>query len=102
QSHKYLHFTPTLSCHFFFSSRIRHTSSKRDCTSYVCSSDLISTSTPLTVSCDGPEAYSARPASSPPSSVQSLNTAAWRPDFAKRSEERRVGREGRGQGWTQE
>src|SRR5699024_11275206 len=76
--------------HFFFSSRRRHTRSKRDWSSDVCSSDLRR----LT-----------RPGRLPSWSVRTplggrASPCRWRTVRMSRSEERRVGREGESMGET--
>src|SRR5699024_11991795 len=78
---------------FFFASRRRHTRSKRDWSSDVCSSDLMYSSTAE----DVPAPTGTDPGSMDPLAV--LEYMAW-PDFAAggalacdRSEERRVGKE---------
>src|SRR5699024_12110048 len=91
------HLTTSIT-YFFFSSRRRHTRSKRDWSSDVCSSDLVGaherTTTP-TVRSWAPTC-SVRPCRCcvprPRSSVPVWSTGP-------RSEERRVGKEGRS-GWT--
>src|SRR5206468_8120886 len=86
---------------FFFSSRRRHTSSDRDWSSDVCSSDLIDQSVML-VELKRLYSYPAGPApaahgAGPAAGVRA--SAAL--DLAGRSEERRVGKECRYQ-WGQE
>src|SRR5207249_6452706 len=93
---------------FFFSSRRRHTRSKRDWSSDVCSSDLGCPSSPvlLFVSIIGTSRVQAEPrprmgrASRRPGKAQSWQSPS-RPSTAdtRRSEERRVGEEG-GSGWS--
>src|SRR5204862_970539 len=79
-----------ISCFFFFSSRRRHTSSLRDWSSDVCSSDLASAEWSL----------------SPPM-IQASQAACFRPakrrlmTWRARSEERRVGKECRAR-WSAE
>src|SRR5207249_6061911 len=76
---------------FFFSSRRRHTISKRDWSSDVCSSDLSATtpSNPSLTGCEKPRA--------PMRCSPGPRAAAAAPDRfpSWRSEERRVGKEGR-------
>src|SRR5437868_14931340 len=73
--------THVLTCFFFFSSRRRHTRSKRDWSSDVCSSDLSAPATssrcPPGMACTGRSFH------------------ACRSRRCARSEERRVGKEGR-------
>src|SRR5690606_41072392 len=70
---------------FFFSSRRRHTSFSRDWSSDVCSSDLCSAS------------GMAQPMMASPMRVGST-PGAWSSAARSRSEERRVGKEGRARG----
>src|SRR3712207_9578928 len=72
---------------FFFSSRRRHTRYWRDWSSDVCSSDLGAVSASVLVGADGAESVVRR----------ALGIPAPRPDrvAVARSEERRVGKEGR-------
>src|SRR5699024_11313715 len=93
--------------HFFFSSRRRHTRSKRDWSSDVCSSDLFSSprarrlSVPIALSAPRRPARAAcaagsagAPAGGPGGSTP---PARWHPAGQSwRSEERRVGKEGKG------
>src|SRR5438067_13919883 len=84
---------------FFFSSRRRHTRSKRDWSSDVCSSDLCAAARPTA------EAYFLNPISVM-NATQRFTSAAWNSENAstpspvgsKRSEERRVGKEWRSRG----
>src|SRR5699024_11861154 len=91
---------------FFFSSRRRHTRSKRDWSSDVCSSDL-----PVLGRGDAvitPSSYSRELVSAPKYGVRrpihvlsnGIDTDFFRPD-PTRSEERRVGKEGRHRGGTE-
>src|SRR5438067_9871989 len=70
-------------CFFFFSSRRRHTKSKRDWSSDVCSSDLYSSLLPVKSRLCGPREQ-------PRISLPFLNRVC---SPVKRSEERRVGKE---------
>src|SRR5437868_14596843 len=72
---------------FFFSSRRRHTRSKRDWSSDVCSSDLLSAAWRRITA--GPRRY-APPGGAEPAGGGDLHFAHLR---AARSEERRVGKE---------
>src|SRR5699024_11240683 len=72
---------------FFFSSRRRHTRSKRDWSSDVCSSDLIAISTTLVYQLPVIGIYGI--------AVQLLNIRRITDGFTSRSEERRVGKEWR-------
>src|SRR5437868_11306697 len=69
---------------FFFSSRRRHTRSKRDWSSDVCSSDLLRR-------CDA--ACRAAASDRRNQSCQNRSFPPWRRPGARRSEERRVGKE---------
>src|SRR5207249_5563214 len=75
---------------FFFSSRRRHTRSKRDWSSDVCSSDLLASSPPAFQA--GPERRRAR------CQLRQEDEA----EQDRRSEERRVGKECRPRGWREE
>src|SRR5205809_2379633 len=72
---------------FFFSSRRRHTRCSRDWSSDVCSSDLPATSA-------GPAPTSRARCASSGASAAGLRCSSY-----GRSEERRVGKEGRARGW---
>src|SRR5699024_12152778 len=74
---------------FFFSSRRRHTRSKRDWSSDVCSSDL----------CGLRPARTDRPF--PGAGRRRALRPRWRPSGRSRSEERRVGKESRYRGRTE-
>src|SRR5207249_8952596 len=95
-------------CYFFFSSRRRHTRSKRDWSSDVCSSDLVArTIRSLQLSQDGPTTGDLRAcAEAAEAAITELGGAqpgdktmidALHPavEAFRRSEERRVGKEGR-------
>src|SRR5699024_12187049 len=101
---------------FFFSSRRRHTRSKRDWSSDVCSSDLLAMAH---ISLDDPmrnafhevmiparpPAMTSLPQSVDPNMVvrASAVTRSCEPSWsAGRSEERRVGKEGRARGWREQ
>src|SRR5207245_6635078 len=99
---------------FFFSSRRRHTRCYRDWSSDVCSSDLWevaratardSAFVPALLSDilppwarPRPDLSASRPAAPPPPVGTRWRQAVW-PSNRPRSEERRVGKEGRGGGW---
>src|SRR5699024_11227273 len=75
---------------FFFSSRRRHTRSKRDWSSDVCSSDL---------HCRNGSARFSSSGSPYPSTVRTLRLPSTR-SLIPRSEERRVGKECRARWWA--
>src|SRR5206468_5205268 len=82
---------------FFFSSRRRHTRSDRDWSSDVCSSDLAATDVLPVAACPGGPAPGASSNGKNVSCSASESTGGksrW-----KRSEERRVGKEGGEGGW---
>src|SRR5207249_7033757 len=89
---------------FFFSSRRRHTRSKRDWSSDVCSSDLATSRRRSLISTARssfmwPPTSASTPRAHAPSSAWSITSwARARMIAARRSEERRVGKEGRGGG----
>src|SRR5699024_11337215 len=87
---------------FFFSSRRRHTRSKRDWSSDVCSSDLASALT--IVSCAEVNRFSRRDTKSRSSSMTvkcPKRCSKGCVSAANRSEERRVGKEWRARGGPQ-
>src|SRR5699024_11664988 len=88
---------------FFFSSRRRHTRSKRDWSSDVCSSDLSSLSRrSMALSLMAVDKFTA----SKDKAIDRLESelgqtfTGEQQAAAERSEERRVGKEGRTRGWT--
>src|SRR5699024_11446685 len=95
------------SCYFFFSSRRRHTRSKRDWSSDVCSSDLPSPVSPFRQQAmprmpdPVPTSKKRCPALRRPDAKSSViasrhsTVVLWCPVPNARSEERRVGKEGR-------
>src|SRR5699024_11325655 len=87
---------------FFFSSRRRHTRSKRDWSSDVCSSDLVilgSRLSPLVPEISPEHAASSPVAAAPPASPRNdLRDSSPAGVIPMRSEERRVGKEWRHQG----
>src|SRR5207253_7913061 len=97
-----------LSFVFFFSSRRRHTRWPRDWSSDVCSSDLLSTDCFATHDvCNSPTRYGCRPELFEQVVKQSVDSGARLIPVSQalaeigRSEERRVGKEGR-LGWWKE
>src|SRR5699024_11574913 len=90
-------------CFFFFSSRRRHTRSKRDWSSDVCSSDLRHRAAARMRRAVGQE--SPEPALTQASGGSAVDSSTWmswmRLPTVSRSEERRVGKEGGG-GWGRE
>src|SRR5699024_11491270 len=86
---------PTRSLTFFFSSRRRHTRSKRDWSSDVCSSDLQTGQ-----SAPGWTKYPSAPEPAPSHEGKKLGLVHQQPSCRnrRRSEERRVGKEWRGRG----
>src|SRR5437763_8730889 len=80
-------------CFFFFSSRRRHTRYIGDWSSDVCSSDLPG-------ALHGPEGGDT-PNQGPPASWGPASSWPRASGGAARSEERRVGKEGRARGWRQ-
>src|SRR5438874_11417599 len=89
---------------FFFSSRRRHTTSLRDWSSDVCSSDLSSTTTTATaISRKSRKKSVSQNAAKAWVSLSPITTATAILISSLRSEERRVGNEGRsGWGWGQD
>src|SRR5699024_11346137 len=95
-----------LTVFFFFSSRRRHTRSKRDWSSDVCSSDLVIMAVPFLPGPVSPPAVCGESptglAFSPPTRGVTQVTAMITPCVGEgqqqRSEERRVGKEGRNRG----
>src|SRR5437868_8202126 len=94
--------------YFFFSSRRRHTRSKRDWSSDVCSSDLVSAAAKVTITAGTAEISAATLTVNAGMSkfsgvvqadtviTNSVVSASYTPG---RSEERRVGKEWRAGGW---
>src|SRR5690606_40065580 len=82
---------------FFFSSRRRHTRFSRDWSSDVCSSDLLPVAVaPTPAARPQSAAPSPRPVAAPSApSRSSAPAVAVKADGDQRSEERRVGKEGR-------
>src|SRR5699024_11222950 len=88
-------------CHFFFSSRRRHTRSKRDWSSDVCSSDLtllLSSSTGFTKVYSGEPSARTTTKSATDPALKVMVPRIVSVNDRSRSEERRVGKEGGGGG----
>src|SRR5437868_10852674 len=89
---------------FFFSSRRRHTRSKRDWSSDVCSSDLVRRRPVERSRRDAKETQRSRRARvrrRQPPEVASAESSANPPTVVARSEERRVGKEGSSRRWRE-